>query len=158
MNRSRTWAITILTLSLFNCREEEEFDQSLVPGTYTGQIAYFTDDHINLPELSTFSGYEVTISEAAQGYTLSFDKSFVYQVPDLEIRVNTYPPNKAHTLSIVTVVGQPYSNDASQISQGQPAAYFTNDKEIRRINCTMALVSNDPDSVYYLNFTVRRTY
>jgi len=154
-----------MALSLFTCEEiEDDFDFGVVPGDYEGSLTYFTANQgggidINLPELSKTTGYRVSIANVGTGHRLSFDKSFKYEVPDIDVVENEYySKNSASIVSIRTIDGQPYTTVVMQTYPGVPSSYFYVDEVLRNVKCILTLKSNNPDSVYYLDISVLRKY
>jgi hypothetical protein len=154
--------ILITALSFSACKKDDEFNVELVSGEYTGSLTYWTalsDGGVGLsrPDLSTGSGYKTTITKVGSTYILSFDKSFIYALPDISVEISRYI--NSEIAAIGTLVGQTYSStSAVEHVPNQPSNYFTISKYPQRIDCNLSLRSNDPDSTYYLTLKLFRLY
>jgi len=155
------YLVVFLIFLLPTCKKDDEFNAGLIPGEYTGAIAYFTSvdgggPGFNDPDLSKSSDYKTTITKDGSHYVLSFDTSFIYTIPDINIEISSF---NSEIVNIYTEVGQAYSSStALENYPGQPANYISIDKDIHRMDCHLTLRSNDPDSIYYLLFLLLRIY
>ena len=151
----------LLVILLTTCKKDDEFNTGLIPGTYTGAIYYFPSvdgggPGFNDPDLSKSDDYIITITKNGSNYVFSFDTSFMYTVPDMNIEISSF---NSEIVSIYTQQGQAYSSsDALENYPGQPANYISITEYIHRVDCHLTLRSNDPDSIYYLNFILLRIY
>jgi len=149
-----------LSLSFSSCKKDEEFNSVLIPGEYTGIMAYYTS--INggivgtyIDSLSKYPEYKTTISKSGLNYILSFDKSFIYTLPDITVQITSI--ESSQQAIIKTLEGQVYSSSSIPASE-YPPNYFYITKYPARIDCILTLKSNDPDSIYFLNFRLFRLY
>jgi hypothetical protein len=158
----KTRYLFILVIILLpTCKKDNEFDTGLIPGTYTGAIHYFPsvdggEPGFNDPDLSKSGDYKTTITKYGSNFVLSFDTSFIYSIPDINVKISSF---SSEIVSIYTPQGQAYSSSgALENYPGQPANYISIDTYIHRVDCHLTLKSNDPDSIYYLNFVLLRIY
>jgi hypothetical protein len=157
--------LLIVLLILFStCKKDDEFNTEVIPGEYTGSVYYWQlihnddGDHlINDPNLSSGMDYKTIITKDGSNYILSFDKSSIYTIPDISIKIISFI--NSDIASIKTLEGQAYSSsEATGKLPGYPANYFSIDKYIHRIDCNLTLGSKDPDSTYFLQFILLRIY
>jgi len=156
--------VCILSLTLFcsACKKDDEFNVELVSGEYTGSLTYWTslsDGGVgnSRPDLSTGGDYKTTITKVGSNYILSFDKSFIYVLPDVSVEITRYI--NSEMAAIGTLGGQAYtSTSAVENVPNQPSNYFTIIKYPQRVDCNLSLRSNDPDSTYYLTLRLFRIY
>jgi hypothetical protein len=163
MNTRILFAVLILLLPTCKGYDDIEFDPSPIPGEYTGELQYFTSVQggglgDNLPDMSKSYGFNTTITKAGSNYTMSFDKSFKYIIPDLSIEITTVTYAwGSHIAMIRPVVGEEYSLDIRA-----PGTLTTNYISVNTINRqvygSVELKSNDPDSVYFLHLYFGRSY
>ena len=170
MNTRILFAVLIFLLSTCKGYDDIAFDPTLIPGEYTGWLSYYTSaqgggtgDHV--PDLSKSYEYKTIITKAGSNYTLLFDKSFKYTIPDLSIEITTVLDNSgiSKIAMIRPVAGQEYS--LADISIHPLTANFpvnTNYINVSTINRIvfgyLELKSNDPDSVYFLHLHFGRSY
>jgi hypothetical protein len=154
--------ILIAALSFSACKKDDEFNVELVSGEYTGSLTYWTaisDGGVgnSRPDLSKGSDYKTTITKVGSNYILSFDKSFIYLLPDISIEITRYI--NSEMAAIGTLVGQDYtSTSAVENVPNQPPNYFSISKYPQRIDCNISLRSNAPDSTYFLTLKLFRIY
>lgn len=155
------YIVVLLIILLPTCKKDDEFNTGLIPGAYTGAIYYFSSvdgggPGLNDPDLSKSADYKTTITKNGSNYVLSFDTSFIYKIPDINVKITSF---NSEIVNISTLDGQAYSSsNVLGNYRGYPANYFSIDKIIRRVDCQLTLRSNDPDSLYYLNFVLLRIY
>ena len=162
MNAYRFLSPVLVAVLLITCTPEPGFDHAVIPGTYKGSLYYFTSAGadkagVNLPAMSKTSEFRTVVTFDGSQYLFSFDNSFKYQVPDVQIEV--FSIVNGNTATIRTKSGQTYSSSSALNSApGQPANYISDDTHARKVRCELTLKSNDPDSAYFLNFTLFRDY
>jgi len=127
-----------------------------------GYIDYFYSvdggktGYSHVPDLSKSEDYKTTITKNGSTYVLSFDTSFIYTIPDINIEITSF---NSEFVNIYTQEGQAYSSSgALENVPGQPHNYFRIEKYFRLVSCHLTLRSNDPDSIYYLYFVLHRNY
>lgn len=156
---TRLWSAVLLLL-LSTCQKDDEFNASVIPGEYTGTLNYFTSVQgggvgDNVPDLSKSAGYKTVLTKVGSNYTLSFDKSFKYTIPDISLEFTSF--FNYNTVMIRPVQGQDYSLSAIQF-HGTPANYISVDEGFRIVTCKLELKSNAPDSIYFLHLYLSRFY
>jgi hypothetical protein len=162
MNRIGFLSLVVFAAILTTCSPEPGFDFSVIPGTYKGSLYYFTSagadkPGVSVPAMSKTSEFRTVVTLDGSQYLFTFDNSFKYQVPETEVEV--FSIFNGNTASIRTKSGQSYSSSSALNSTpGQPANYISDDTNSRKIRCELTLKSNDPDSAYFLNFTLFRDY
>lgn len=162
MNRITKSFLSVL-LVLVACDQDPGFNFSLIPGEYKGSLYYFSADGpngsvVHVPSMSKVDEFRTTIiADGGLDYTFSFDKNFKYTIPD--VTVEAFSIVDGATVALKTATGQAYSSSADlNNAPGQVPNYITNDAHVSTMRLDLTLKSNDPDSAYYLNVVVRRTY
>jgi len=144
-------------LILSGCKKDDEINLELIPGEYIGTMSYFPSNNdggvgYNIPELSA-PEFKTTITKIGSDYNLSFDKSFKYSLPD--IRVALIRNWNSEIVTIGTLAGQSYTTTSALDGYtNDPPSYFKTPKSTNAPECHLAIKSNDPDSIYYLLFTL----
>jgi hypothetical protein len=66
-----------------------------IPGNYQGDILYWANSQDYIDSLSQEGGYQMFVTENSDGgFTIAFDSTFVYVVPNFNFLVNNIPdPN-----------------------------------------------------------------
>lgn len=152
----------ILLFLLINCKKKEELLTDLMPGEYTGSLAYFTSvnggEGKYLSDSSISDNFKTTITKAGSKYILSFDKSYFFTIPDISVEV-TVSVND-YLKGISTIAGQEFSsfNQVGGCYQNLPCNYFSFDKYVRRLDCVLTIKSNNPNNSFFLTFLLLRIY
>ena len=160
--KARLLSIFILTI-LLSCQknDKDEFNVELVAGEYTGNLIYWAPD-INgeignsVTALTKLGGYKTIITKTGSTFNLSFDKSFIYTPPDMQVEI--YTPLNATFVGITTSYGQVFSASLLPNYQNFPKNYFAIREDVHRAEYTLTVRSNNPDSIYFLTFSGIRIY
>jgi hypothetical protein len=78
-----------------------------IPGNYEGHIGYWATSQDYIDSLSQEGGYQMFVTENSDGgFTIAFDSTFVYVVPNLNFLVNNIPdPNTIKMRVRLTWIG-----------------------------------------------------
>jgi len=152
--------VVLLIILLSACKKDNEFDKALIPGEYSGALYYFPslsggETGNNDPDLSKSTDYKTTITRNGSNFTVSFDTSFIYTIPDISFEITSI--ENSEIAIIRTQNGQAYSS-SYELGYGQNHNYIQIDKYIHRVDFRMTLKSNNPDSIYYLDLGLLRIY
>jgi len=156
--------ITFLMIFTSACQnnDDDEFNRKQIPGEYTGSLIYWhslEEGGVSLNSSDPYKGYEfkTTIKRVGSNYVLSFDKSFIYKIPDITVEITQ--TKTADVYGITTLPGQAYNSAIKQHTyMNQPSNYFSISKYPQVVDCDLTLRSNDPDSTYFLAIRVFRIY
>lgn len=148
-------------LSFSACKKDDKFNAELIPGKYTGSIIYWTSNNgssnvSSIPDLCKGLDYKTTITKSGSNYILSFDKSFVYTLPDINIEITSFEDSQK--ANIKTLDGQVYSSSDKLYNPYVDHNYFYITKYPSRLDCNLILKNNDPDSSYFLEFSLFRLF
>lgn len=161
-NKLILYYLLSVTLSFSACKKDDVFNTELVAGEYTGRLTYWaslSDGGLgfSINELSKGGDYKTTITKIGSNYILSFDKSFIYVLPDISVEITRNI--NSEIVAIGTLAGQTYSStSAVENVPNEPSNYFTINKYGQTVVCNLSLRSNDPDSTYYLSLKLYRNY
>lgn len=154
--------ILLLSIATYSCKDDDEFNREHIPGEYTGNLIYWH----TLEEGGAFLGssdpskgdeFKTTVKRVGSNYILSFDKSFIYKIPDITVEITQ--TNTADVYAITTLPGQVYNSAIKQHTyMNQPSNYFSISKYPQVVFCDLTLRSNDPDSTYFLEILIHRIY
>jgi hypothetical protein len=153
-------SILSIALTFSACKKDDKFNAELIPGEYTGSIIYWTSNNgsftgNSIPDLCKSPDYKTTITKSGSNYILLFDKSFVYTPPDINIEITSFENSQKAKFKILD--GQAYSSiDILRNSADHNYFYIT--KYPSRLDCSLILKSNLPDSTYFLEFSLFRLY
>lgn len=152
--------LLILTAACQN-NDDDEFNREHIPGEYKGTLSYYDSPGWDvmgnsITELSKRDEYKTIIKKVGSNYVLSFDKSFVYSIPDITVEI--FSVYDSELVGIRTLDGQAFSSVSKSNFKDQPPNYFWITRYPQVAVCELTLKSNDPDSAYFLSLTLRRIY
>jgi hypothetical protein len=121
------------------------FDQ--IAGNYEGEITYWENTQSSVSHLSLISGYSTTVIWNDTLFTISFDTTFLYTVPNLNFELEF---QRFHPRAIVLIPGQEYAQ------WNNLAGEFFTDSDNNFVNYHLAIRPVSADSTYFLSFSGTR--
>jgi hypothetical protein len=170
MKRFVFFIIVLSTFIFSNCDKPpppqpviEELDISLIPGIYSGgsllyyppitnSIGAIVPDIDFIEDLSSSGGdYQITVTKAGESnYTISFDDSFIYSLPDFDINITETRRSDLGWIGVLYFRNIILINDEEYSpTKGVSIGSFSN--YIPAIFIQLDIKSNDPDSIYFLS-------
>jgi hypothetical protein len=169
MKRFSLIIVTFFILIFFGCDkpppepEIEELDISLIPGIYSGGNLWYFPPVTNsngmivpdidfIEELSSSGGdYQITVTKAGESnYTIRFDNSFIYSLPDFDISITETRRSDLGMAGVLYFRNIILIND-NEYSPTKGVSIGSFSDYTRGIFIQLNIKSNDPDSTYFLS-------